>query len=399
MGLLATHPDKGISTTKPLPEGTNTEPKDLERLKPLVDRDSSTPPITTLSGTDVEYQVTKDNWEKHKEVAIYYADLRATIEGYHKENVDHRDQTNKIVKETMNYLDKISKERVDERAKLLKTLNRVSETLEVNSALKEAMQKMAESNNTTSGNITSLTELLRNAHLLEILNQLNAFQSTLNTLSSYLKAIKFPSFQERITAIESTRVTMQADISLIEGMVTEMFQAFNGISSKTPSGSAIILIVPQPEVYATVDVQLTKEEIQAHLDKEEKIKQASKEARLSKPELIKFVHEEAAKAGVDPNILTSAKGGQEFRKIQEAEIKVHNKEHYERSRGQENSGRRGLKNTYGPLAANSNLKQSLITPANQRFCLALRRLIGSHPDQEKLKYKKVKLESVRYKLD
>ncbi|GJV69690.1 hypothetical protein Tco_1485199 [Tanacetum coccineum] len=65
-----------------------------------------------------------------------------------------------------------------------KTLNRVSKTLEADSALKEAMQKMDESNNTTFGNITSLAELLRNAQLPEILNQLNSFQSTLNTLSS-----------------------------------------------------------------------------------------------------------------------------------------------------------------------------------------------------------------------
>ncbi|GKD46440.1 hypothetical protein Tco_1271085, partial [Tanacetum coccineum] len=54
---------------------------------------------------------------------------------------------------------------------------------------------------------------------------------------------------------------------------------------------------------------LTKEEIQAHLDKEEKIGQAAKEARLNKPELIKVVHKEAAKAGVDPKILASTKGG------------------------------------------------------------------------------------------
>ncbi|GKF37809.1 hypothetical protein Tco_0114567, partial [Tanacetum coccineum] len=38
---------------------------------------------------------------------------------------------------------------------------------------------------------------------------------------------------------------------------------------------------------------------------------------------IVVVHEEATKAGVDPKILASAKGGQEFIKIQDAKIKVH----------------------------------------------------------------------------
>ncbi|GJX01437.1 hypothetical protein Tco_0185350 [Tanacetum coccineum] len=49
--------------------------------------------------------------------------------------------------------------------------------------------------------------------------------------------------------------------------------------------------------------------------------------------------------------------------------------------------------TYLAMASN------ITTPENQRFCLALRKLIGSHPDQDKLKYKKVKLESVGYKPD
>ncbi|GKB11435.1 hypothetical protein Tco_0845358 [Tanacetum coccineum] len=57
MGLPTTHPDEGISTTKPLLEGTNTRPKDSGRLKPLADKDSSTSPVTVLSRTDDKYQV------------------------------------------------------------------------------------------------------------------------------------------------------------------------------------------------------------------------------------------------------------------------------------------------------------------------------------------------------
>ncbi|GJR87586.1 hypothetical protein Tco_0211597 [Tanacetum coccineum] len=78
--------------------------------------------------------------------------------------------------------------------------------------------------------------------------------------------------------------------------------------------------------------QLTEDEIHAYLDKEEKLEQAAKEARLSKPELIKVAQEEATKAGVDLKILASSKGGKEFRKIQDAEIKVLNKEHSEKIR-------------------------------------------------------------------
>ncbi|GJT07249.1 hypothetical protein Tco_0841711 [Tanacetum coccineum] len=73
--------------------------------------------------------------------------------------------------------------------------------------------------------------------------------------------------------------------------------------------------------------KLNEEQIQAHLDKEEVLEKAAREAKLSKPELIKVVYEEATKARVDPKALSSKKGGQEFVKMQDAKIKVHNKEH------------------------------------------------------------------------
>ncbi|GJT13778.1 hypothetical protein Tco_0860820 [Tanacetum coccineum] len=49
--------------------------------------------------------------------------------------------------------------------------------------------------------------------------------------------------------------------------------------------------------------------------------------------------------------------------------------------------------TYLVLASN------ITTPANQRFCLALRSLIKSQPDKEKLKSKRVKLEVLPYSLN
>ncbi|GJT84108.1 hypothetical protein Tco_1058450 [Tanacetum coccineum] len=76
--------------------------------------------------------------------------------------------------------------------------------------------------------------------------------------------------------------------------------------------------------------QIINDEIQAHMDKKEKIKKADVEEKLlamSKPKLIKIVQEEATKASVDPKILSSAKGGQEFKKIQDAKLKVFNREH------------------------------------------------------------------------
>nr|GEX38047.1 hypothetical protein [Tanacetum cinerariifolium] len=62
-------------------------------------------------------------------------------------------------------------------------------------------------------------------------------------------------------------------------------------------------------------------------ERQYKAAQEAKLLALSKPELINVVHEEATNAGVDPKAFSSKKGGQEFLKIKDVEIKVLNKEH------------------------------------------------------------------------
>ncbi|GKD38813.1 hypothetical protein Tco_1259020 [Tanacetum coccineum] len=53
-------------------------------------------------------KITKEQWARHEEAVVSYADLRASIEGYYKENVDHREQSDKVIDATMNSLDKNS---------------------------------------------------------------------------------------------------------------------------------------------------------------------------------------------------------------------------------------------------------------------------------------------------
>ncbi|GKE36526.1 hypothetical protein Tco_1459931, partial [Tanacetum coccineum] len=61
--------------------------------------------------------------------------------------------------------------------------------------------------------------------------------------------------------------------------------------------------------------QLTNEQIQAHIEKEERMERAAQEAKLmalSKPNLIKVVEKVASEARDDLNSLRNKKGGQEF---------------------------------------------------------------------------------------
>ncbi|GKE33333.1 hypothetical protein Tco_1452655 [Tanacetum coccineum] len=139
-GLPSMTFDEGTVKTTPLPEGPRRD-NDLEGLKPLVDMEPLTNPVADPLGTalllsndemaqesdneevftagkemdedipptDEEVQITEDQWEKHEEATVSYDDLKATIEGYYEENVDHRDQTEKLVQATMNSLEKNSK--------------------------------------------------------------------------------------------------------------------------------------------------------------------------------------------------------------------------------------------------------------------------------------------------
>ncbi|GKC90768.1 hypothetical protein Tco_1151417, partial [Tanacetum coccineum] len=199
---------------------------------------------------------------------------------------------------------------------------------------------------------------------------------------------------------------------------------------------------------------LTDKEMQAYLDKEEKIRKAAKEERLfaiSKPEVIKVVQEEAENIGLDPKKIASAKAGEKKYKFESymwtinnrlkletiTDIKIHPKTKpvvITVYRGTDDRnfdvnkpfafGAFGIfeldelreiipkkKNTVVQDLMNSlnqrmkALVSYLVAASmvqlheNARFNMKLKKLIDEHPDLEKLKSKKVKLEALRYEMN
>nr|GFA47690.1 hypothetical protein [Tanacetum cinerariifolium] len=98
--------------------------------------------------------------EKHEKAAVSYADLRASIEGYYEENIDHMKQTDKVIDAAMKSLDKNSIA-IDD---LLYALNVVINTLKtIHDAVKEDRvlnKKVLEAAEAYTKNSTHLTELL-----------------------------------------------------------------------------------------------------------------------------------------------------------------------------------------------------------------------------------------------
>nr|GEU63676.1 hypothetical protein [Tanacetum cinerariifolium] len=219
-----------------------------------------------------------------------------------KKNDYNINQTEKAINNIIEFVEKVNQSRVDERITILKYLNIVSETLEADSALKATIQTMAETNTTTSGNITSLTELLRNEKLPDIMTQLNVFQTSINSLSSQCASIS-----------ESLKEYLEFNQRLLKSVEGRR----KGIARDTDY-SPLKLVIALRE---------------AHIKKQVRMEKATQEARLtelSKPELIKVVEEVVGEVRINPKALYNSKGGKEFLKQQDAEYKVLQREHLEK---------------------------------------------------------------------
>ncbi|GKF43370.1 hypothetical protein Tco_0129922, partial [Tanacetum coccineum] len=82
---------------------------------------------------------------------------------------------------------------------------------------------------------------------------------------------------------------------------------------------------------------LTNDEINAILDKEDKIKKAAEEAKMfekTKTEVIKVVQEEAEKIRLDLKTIVSAQAGEKFKKAKDVEHQVLKREHSQKVKRQ-----------------------------------------------------------------
>ncbi|GJW09630.1 hypothetical protein Tco_1575457 [Tanacetum coccineum] len=155
------------------------------------------------------------------------------------------------------------------------------------------------------------------------------------------KSSRKTSGKSRTVGTSSSRFSF--DSSLFSFTATPSIDKGKGIATKSdkdPSKRlvpALTIIRPDPDEQVRVEFMingkktyLTKQEIQEYLDKDEKMKKAVKEEKLlamSRPEVIKVVHEEAKKLGTDLKEAISTKAGETFKKAQDAEHEVLKKEH------------------------------------------------------------------------
>nr|GEU88872.1 hypothetical protein [Tanacetum cinerariifolium] len=386
MGLPTAHPDEGTRKTKHLPNGTNIDLKYSGRNIQLTNRAQPSTLITDQSGDGIEDQVDKtqstrfemsypdqnkgktssevkldikhlilitfgnfktlldleDELKDESDEEMYEAkeemDEEAVVEEFSTKSENNRNNYDIAINSVMDNVEKIYGERFEEHTTFLKALNRVSKTLEADFTLKASMQKMAKTKTTASSNITSLTELLMNANLPEILTQMNAFHTSLNSLS----------LQTRITNVENTQVTTQSDISSIKGCCLAKSSSYTKGESQPMDKDAkvvkvkkepvqkpqhtepisITIIMPtaksnpevnhigslsRPQLTGTViNITPSKEQFDdpPHTTpKDNRGKGIPRDTNKSSCKLVLAFEEAAIEAGVDPSALRIKKGG------------------------------------------------------------------------------------------
>ncbi|GJX18721.1 hypothetical protein Tco_0221398 [Tanacetum coccineum] len=257
-------------------------------------------------------RLTEAQLMQHEEAVVSYADLKAAIEGYYEENIDHKEQTDKVIDAAMNSLNKNSIAMGD----LLNALNGVTEALKaIQDAVKQdhvLNKKVLKAIEAYTKNFTHLTELLslvKNFDFQGLKSSVKSLQATALTqeehLASWAKSSTSMAWNlgPRMTAVESSQDKIRSEISSlkkdtldIKSMMTEIYQSFKEgkaiVTDDQPEDQRKFMPVskevrPDPDAPILVPYeingkifQLTNEQIQAHLDKEEKIKKADEKPKL-----------------------------------------------------------------------------------------------------------------------
>ncbi|GKA49205.1 hypothetical protein Tco_0742163 [Tanacetum coccineum] len=151
----------------------------------------------------------------------------------------------------------------------------------------------------------------------------------------------------------------------------------------------------------------------------------SASSTISKPEVIKVVQEEAEKIELDPKKITSAKAGEKYERIRRIPEELGLKSALPAPALEQVSSKSSRKKRkhmelepeikFFGLKCNQPLPENVLfvnnmvieepkygiftSPENESFDMKLKKLIDEHPDQEKLKSKKVKLKALRYEMN
>ncbi|GKC89818.1 hypothetical protein Tco_1150467 [Tanacetum coccineum] len=393
-------------------------------------------------------RITEKQWEQHEEATVSYANLKASIDQYYDENIAHRDQTDKLMEASMSSLDRSSTTIND----LYKVLNVITQLLkDINNVVKDdpaANQKIIEATKTFARISSNITK----AHALKQ-EEASAAWTKSSTNMAWNLGSRMTAIEISQTALKSEVSYLRQDTSEIKSIMAEIYQAFKGQPSSAPSGSvtptlalthipankadeeAKLLAMSRPEVIKVVQ----KEAENIGLDPR---KIASAKAELNRRRAKEYMwtmtnrikSELVTDIKIHPN--TKPIVASVFRNNDKRNFEVYQpfkfsnfgiteldelgpiiqkkknfvvkdlmtslRKRYERLK--KIPKELGIwddihKVRMDPLVSYLVMASMVKTKENARLSLKLRKLIANHPDQDKLKSKKVKLEALGYHVE
>ncbi|GJT33858.1 hypothetical protein Tco_0924277 [Tanacetum coccineum] len=348
-------------------------------------------------------RVVKDNWEKHEEVVTSYADLKWSIEDFHTTTFKNYENTDASLRNYEKILDKFRTDHVTELNKIFNNLQEVQNVVKEDPSLNKKVLEAAETYTKNSINLTGL--LVKNfdfpstSKIKAMMTRIfcafkgQSFSTPLSSVTKLTLVIigvqgtKDDMITEETVSntvdvekepVQETQDTEPIPITIVRPTVT-LETKIIGSSSRPQLTYPIVevqlvkastKVCPDPDTPVLIPFEingklyhLTNEQIQAHMEMEERKEKADQEARLlvlNKSELIKVIHEVAIEVGVDPKDLQSSEGGQEFIKKQDVELKALKRERLEKLSKAKELRKKGLINIDRLPPADASLKKSFI---------------------------------------
>ncbi|GJR08044.1 hypothetical protein Tco_0790696 [Tanacetum coccineum] len=435
------HKSPSLNKDKPEPSHSpETQVSNSDSSRPDLKRFNNTLPLTERQLVKylrkvfkvLFHRINEEQCVQHEEAVVSYANLRATIEGYYEENVDHRKQTDKLVQATMDSFDKTATDRVN----LLNALNGVTDTLKaVQDAVKDdptLNKKVIEATKANIKNSFALTGLLslikkaaEEAKMFEmtktevikvVQEEAEKIRLDPKTIISAKAGEKFKKAQDaehQFLKIEhSQKAKREMKLKKKRANDRRNFQVHNpfkfadfGVTELDELGPIIqkkkktivkdlmtslgkryerLKKIPeelriQSALPALVLEQAPSESLgrkRKHMVLEPEIKVPGLECNRSLPKGVPFENNMVIEEPEYVIFFTDVLGDQAFQRWND----IH-------------------KVRVDSLVSYLIIASMIKTQENASFSLKLRKLIAKHPDQEKLKSKRVKLEALGYKLD
>nr|GEV15439.1 hypothetical protein [Tanacetum cinerariifolium] len=444
--------DEGTSKSQPLLESTTTHPKDLGGNKQPLNRDinSTTPDEGTTKTTprlegslgdkDSEGNIPPTDMEPihtlpksdEEEVLAAGDDMDEDSQDDAKVRTPSPNQTQpepSHVQESASDSSSPDLKRFDKtllltKRKLIKYLRKMSrasieEEYEENIAHREQTDQLVASSMSSLDKSSSSTNDLYKVSNARSSCSCSQIRGSVNCLDKAAGHLRDKIYDDRdLSRFQSSQATSRIDKG--KGIATESVE--DPLKKLVP---ALTIIHPDPDEPVRVEIMingkivyLTEQEIQEYWDKEEKMKQAAKETKLlsmSRLEVIKVIRKEAKKLRINPKEAVSTKAGETFKKAQEVKHEVLKREHSKKVKRLTKLNMRRDEEYMSlpegvPFVNNMVIEEPKYgifvkdvfgDQAFQRWddIYKLRKLIADHPDQEKLKSRKVKLEALGYHVE